>query len=364
MEARVASAAEPAPGARLGDWYAHLLRIERKKCVIFTSERTLLTFLAVGLDRDAIRDYAALFQDGLRRVLESEGFAPGDVDRVLDEYQELALAPTTDRSVLGSLNDLARMAAAHIERDGGLRGCDPGAVTRQLNRTPMSRLQMASPLATTRRVLEGGELAAPAHRPPATRRKKQPGRLELDAVRIERQGDTAVLTPHDPGVAVTHLRLGPELARMSDEEILAWFNATIAARDRLAAERPYVATEVPPGRPQLRYFPDGDQWVPRGGVVRCVVEDDEEGQAIIRVDDRELSLSEFGRLLVTYAGWGMRIEFTPARRDRPAAATGSPRPRGALIEGSSSVERQRTPSAIRCNRSGPDPRVIPQQGTA
>ena len=165
MEARVASAAEPAQAARLGDWYAHLLRIDRKKCVIFTSERTLLTFLAVGLDRDAIRDYAALFQDGLRRLLESEGFAPGDVDRVLDEYQELALAPTTDRSVLGSLNDLARMAAAHIERDGGLRGCDLGAINHQLNRTPMGRLQMASPLATTRRVLEGGELAAPSQSP-------------------------------------------------------------------------------------------------------------------------------------------------------------------------------------------------------
>src|SRR4051812_36597581 len=85
METRVASSPKSPPAARLGDWYAHLLRIDRKKCVIFTSERTLLTFLAVGLDRDAIRNYAALFQDGLRRLLESEGFAPGDVDCVLDE---------------------------------------------------------------------------------------------------------------------------------------------------------------------------------------------------------------------------------------------------------------------------------------
>src|SRR5260370_23246687 len=85
-----------------------------------TSERTLLRFLAVGLDRDAIRGYATLFQSGLRRLLESEGFARRDVDRVLDEYQELALAPTTDRSVLGSLNDLARLAAACVQHKGGL----------------------------------------------------------------------------------------------------------------------------------------------------------------------------------------------------------------------------------------------------
>jgi len=43
--------------------------------------------LTLGLD----------FQAGLRQLLEGEGFAPVDVDRVLDEYQELALAATTDR---------------------------------------------------------------------------------------------------------------------------------------------------------------------------------------------------------------------------------------------------------------------------
>jgi hypothetical protein len=311
MEAHVTPLPESARSARLGDWYAHLLWIDRKKCIIFTSERTLLTLVTAGQGRGAIRDYSTLFQGGLRRLLESEGFARGEVDRVLGEYRELALAPTTDRSVLGSLNDLARLAAAQIQHEGGLRGCDLGAINHQLNRTPMSRLQMASPLDATRRVLGGGNLAAQSKGRTASGRKKRPGRMTLDAVEIERRGDTAVLTPRDPGVATTLFRLGPQVARMSDEEILDYFNETIAARDRLAAARPYVAVEVPPGRHQIRYFPDGDQWVPRGGVVWCVVESDEEGQAIIHVDDRELSLAEFGRLLATYAGWGMRIEFTP-----------------------------------------------------
>jgi hypothetical protein len=311
MGARVGPWEDLALAARLGDWYAHLLRIDRRKCVIFTSERTLLTFLVVGVDRNAIRDLATLLQDGLRRLLRSEGFAPSDVDRVLDEYQDLTLAPTADRSVLGSLNDLARIAAVRIEIEGGLQRCDLEAANHELNITPMSRLQMSSPLAATRRVLQGDEPPAHSSRPLAPRRKMRPGRMSLDMVQIERRGDTAILTPRDPAVAVTHLRLGPQLALMGEEEILAWFNATISAQDRLAAERPYVAIEVPPGRPQIRYFPDAAQWTPRGGVVRCFVDSDEEGQAIIHVDDQELSLAEFGRLLATYAGWGMRIEFTP-----------------------------------------------------
>jgi hypothetical protein len=40
----VASSAEPGHAALLGDWYANLIRIERSKCVILRSERTLLTF--------------------------------------------------------------------------------------------------------------------------------------------------------------------------------------------------------------------------------------------------------------------------------------------------------------------------------
>jgi hypothetical protein len=53
-----------------------------------------------------------------------------------------------------------------------------------------------------------------------------------------------------------------------------------------------------------------DQWVPRGGVLRCLIHD--EGlQLVVEIDDQELRLEEFGKLLTTYAGWGMRIEFVP-----------------------------------------------------
>ncbi|MGE3818430.1 MAG: hypothetical protein AB7I30_03280, partial [Isosphaeraceae bacterium] len=87
--------------------------------------------------------------------------------------------------------------------------------------------------------------------------------------------------------------------------------AMIAAQKRMAEEFPYVAIEVPPGRPQIRHHPEADQWVPRGGVVRCLVRCDEYGRTIVVVDDRDLSMGEFSRMISTFEGWGMRIEFTP-----------------------------------------------------
>ena len=52
-----------------------------------------------------------------------------------------------------------------------------------------------------------------------------------------------------------------------------------------------------PGRPQIEYSEWSDQWVPRGHVLRCHIEDDEEGKPIIHVDDVELDLEAFGRML-------------------------------------------------------------------
>ena len=63
-------------------------------------------------------------------------------------------------------------------------------------------------------------------------------------------------------------------------------------------------------------------------MLRCLIEDDENGQLVVGVDDRELSLEEFGKLLTTRAGWGMRIEFVPDDRlhRRPVHEVREPRP--------------------------------------
>ena len=145
----------------------------------------------------------------------------------------------------------------------------------------------------------------------ARMRKNRPQVATLKEVRISREFETAIIEFVDDTVATTRLTLGPELSDMTDEEILDCFNASILAEERLAAEYNHVAVEVLAGSPQIRYMAESDQWVPRGSVLRCLIEDDEDGEAVVCIDDRELSLQEFGRLLTTYAGWGMRIEFVP-----------------------------------------------------
>ena len=146
--------------------------------------------------------------------------------------------------------------------------------------------------------------------------KKKPRIARPDQVRISRKGEEAIIEFLDSETATTHLSIGPQIRQMTDEDILLLFNRVIAAQIRNRDELgEYVAIEIPVGSPQVQRHPETvNEWSPRGGVLRCRIEDGggEDGTLpVIYVDDREFTWDEFGRMILTYAGWGMRITFVP-----------------------------------------------------
>ena len=143
-------------------------------------------------------------------------------------------------------------------------------------------------------------------------RIKKPRRASPDEVQISRSGEDAIIAFADPTISTTHLSIGPHVHQMSDQAILDMFNDIIGATDQLAAEWENVVIEIPPGRPQIEYSDLSEQWTPLGELIRCYIDDGgPEGEITVHIDDKELSLREFGRLLSTFAGWGMRIAFVP-----------------------------------------------------
>ena len=147
-------------------------------------------------------------------------------------------------------------------------------------------------------------------------RKKRSRIVRLDQVKISRDGMDAIIEFRDPEIETTHLRIGPQVQQMTDEEILLVFNQTVAARIRHRDELgEYVAAEIPIGSPQVERHPGTvNQWVPRGAVLRCLIEDDggEDGSLpVIHIDDREFTWDEFGKMLCAYAGWGNAHRLCP-----------------------------------------------------
>lgn len=144
-------------------------------------------------------------------------------------------------------------------------------------------------------------------------RKPRPLVYRLDEVIITRDATSAHIKYKDPAYGETTLTIGPEAQKMSDQEIIDLYNETLKGQAELARNFKYVAVEPPLGSAQIRFHPSNGQWSPRGNVLRCLIDDTVEGETepVITIDDKELSWREFGKVIVTYAGWGMRIEFTP-----------------------------------------------------
>jgi hypothetical protein len=143
-------------------------------------------------------------------------------------------------------------------------------------------------------------------------RVRNPRVARLDEVIISKDGEYAIIEFREQGISTMHLKLGPKVNTMTDRQILMAFNRTVRGMEEMRRTYVHNPIEIPAGKPQVKYFPAGDHWVSRGDVLRCIVDDGgPDYETTIWIDDREFSLGEFGKLLKTHAGWGMRIVFVP-----------------------------------------------------
>jgi hypothetical protein len=125
----------------LGDWYANLMRIERRKCLLFTSGKTLYSFFVPGVRKAELQNLLEMFRLNLRMNLAAELTDAKVIDRIMEQYAQLSIAGTSNRSVLGSMNDIARHVEFYISyRAGGLDTCDIISLNKELNRIPMKAI--------------------------------------------------------------------------------------------------------------------------------------------------------------------------------------------------------------------------------
>ncbi len=136
-----------------------------------------------------------------------------------------------------------------------------------------------------------------------------------DEVKISREGDTAVFTYADQKTmgCGMNLKIGDKIHGMTDADLLQMHNEmaerVLAARETFDS----VCVEVPPGLPQVEYRKNTRTWSPKGDVLRCFIDNDPDNyeEPMIEIDDKKLTWKEFGRMLMSYEGWGMRLAIMP-----------------------------------------------------
>ena len=121
----------------LGNWYAHLIRIDKRKCILFTNEKTLYSFLIPQVVKSNLINIKNEFIAHLVFNLQKDGFGIDVINMVRQEYGEIGFARTANRSVIGSMNEFAFEYKFLIMRDGGIENTKILEVNTKINQIPM-----------------------------------------------------------------------------------------------------------------------------------------------------------------------------------------------------------------------------------
>jgi hypothetical protein len=85
--------------------------------------------------------------------------------------------------------------------------------------------------------------------------RKNPYQASIDQVKITRDGEYAAIDYADPDVGGMHLKVGPGIVDMSDQDILSLHNDVVAAMQASADEWEDVVVEIPVGKQQILFHP-------------------------------------------------------------------------------------------------------------
>jgi len=125
----------------LSGWHANLIRIDRRKCILFTHDKTLFSFLVPGLTKPDFQRIRHVFGQNLFKNLVREALPQIQIELFLDDIRDVHFAKTNSRSVLGSMNDLAYLLKFKIAHNGGLANTDIMELNHYLNRIPMNAIE-------------------------------------------------------------------------------------------------------------------------------------------------------------------------------------------------------------------------------
>jgi len=124
------------PSASGESWHANVLRLDRRKCVLFTHDATLYSVFVPGLKKPEFERLDDVFGQRLFKALLWDEFPQTQIERMLEACRVIRFTRSSNRSVLGSMNEMRFQIGWRVEADGGLDNIDLAQFHHRLNRIP------------------------------------------------------------------------------------------------------------------------------------------------------------------------------------------------------------------------------------
>jgi len=116
----------------LGSWYANLFLIERKKCLIFVNSKTLFCFVVINQTKKDIEQIGNMFRRNLLKRLHAESISPDVIAQIMKDQEKITICKTSDRRILGSMNELIFHFRVICDMEEGLSNIDIDEVNNKL----------------------------------------------------------------------------------------------------------------------------------------------------------------------------------------------------------------------------------------
>jgi len=140
----------------LGNWYANIFILDRKKFLLFINEKTLYSFVIPSMKKENFKNIIDEFLYHLNMNLQVEGFPIAIISKVMQEYKDIFFAKTASKRVLGSMNEITFNAKYMIMNHyGGVRNIKILAVNKDINRNILGAINYHRPIEALRELLTG-----------------------------------------------------------------------------------------------------------------------------------------------------------------------------------------------------------------
>lgn len=111
-------------------WHGNLFNIGRKKCLLLTHNTSLYSLFLYGITKKDIPYLPKRLKATLGELLRSDRFTLSQIVRMTESFNEIHYAKTSDRKVMGSMNDMMQMLNYYDMSE------DEFSLASRINRTP------------------------------------------------------------------------------------------------------------------------------------------------------------------------------------------------------------------------------------
>jgi hypothetical protein len=129
-------------------WYCNLIRLRRRRCLLFTHEQSLFSFVIYQFSKRDVANLLDLFRTHLGQAMRAESMSEDAIEALMSRIDGIEFGPTQSRSVLGSMNDIMFQFRFDVEEYFGFYEVSPvllSEVTHRTNGMPMGAMGYARP---------------------------------------------------------------------------------------------------------------------------------------------------------------------------------------------------------------------------